>query len=355
VQLVVALVMTPDGFPLAYEVLPGNTSDKTTLRGFLKKIEDQYGRAQRVWVMDRGVPTEALLAEMRASSPPVSYLVGTPKARMGQLENELLEKPWEAVREGIDVKLLPKNDELYVLAKSKSRVHKDGAIRKSQLKKLWARLKEIRAMKSQKRDQLLFRLGQAKQKYPAAWRLVDIQLPEARQLVTAKTFTFKLNRAKLKETLRHEGRYLLRSNLTGRDPAELWKFYIQLTQIEETFKTLKGDLGLRPIHHSRQDRIEAHIFVAFLAYCLQVTLRHRLKAIAPSLTPRDVLKKFAAVQMLDVHLPTLDGRLCVLTRYTHPELEVQALLKQLGLTLPPQSPPKILPIPSPAPSNVVAT
>jgi len=355
VQLIVALVMTPDGFPLAYEVLPGNTSDKTTLRGFLKKIEDQYGKAERVWVMDRGVPTEKILAEMRTSTPPVSYLVGTPKGRLGQLEKELLEIPWETVREGIDVKLLPKDDELYVLAKSKNRIHKERAMRKRQLKKLWARLGQIREMKDPKRDRLLLRLGQAKATWPAAWRLVDIQLPEARQPVTPETFTYSLNRKKLKEVIRHEGRYLLRSNLTGRDPAELWKFYIQLTQIEETFKTLKGDLGLRPIFHSREDRIEAHLFVAFLAYCLQVTLRHRLKAIAPSLTPRDVLKKFAAMQMLDVHLPTLDNRLCVLTRYTHPELEVQVLLKQLGLQLPAQSPPKILPIPSPANPNVVAT
>ncbi len=341
VQLVIALVMTPDGFPLAYEVLPGNTSDKTTLRGFLKKIEDQYGRAQRVWVMDRGVPTEAILAEMRASTPPVSYLVGTPKARMSQLEKELLEKDWEHVREGIDVKLLPKNDELYVLAKSKTRVHKDRAIRKSQLKKLWARLAEIRAMKSQKRDQLLFRLGQAKEKYPAAWRLVDVQLPEARQVVTPETFTYKLNRAKLKEVIRHEGRYLLRSNLTGRDPADLWRFYIQLTQIEETFKTLKGDLGLRPIYHSREDRIEAHIFVAFLAYCLQVTLRQKLKTHGPGLTPRSVIEKLSTVMMVDVWFPTTDGRHLVFQRVTEPEADVQLLITILGLKLPPQPPPRI--------------
>jgi hypothetical protein len=285
---------------------------------------------------------------MRSSTPPVSYLVGTPKGRMGQLEKELLERPWKSVREGIDVKLLPRDNELYVLAKSKNRIHKERAIRKRQLKKLWARLAKIRQMKDQKRDQLLLRLGQAKATWPAAWRLVDIQLPEARQPVTPETFTYQLNRKKLKEIIRNEGRYLLRSNLTGRDPAELWKFYIQLTQIEETFKTLKGDLGLRPIFHSREDRIEAHIFIAFLAYCLQVTLRHQLQISAPSLTPRDVLKKFAALQMLDVHLPTLDGRLCILTRYTHPEPELQALLKQLGLELPAQSPPKILP-PSPPP------
>jgi transposase len=341
VQVVIALVVTPDGFPLAYEALPGNTSDKTTLRAFLQKIETQYGKAGRIWVMDRGIPTEEVLAEMRASDPPVSYLVGTPKARLGQLEKELAQKPWEEVRTGVDVKLLPQENELYVLAQSRDRVHKERSMRKRQLKKLWARLKELRAMKSLKRDALLMKLGAAKNESPSAWKLVEIKLPEPRQSVTPETFTFRLLREKLREARRREGRYLLRSNLTSHDPAALWKFYLQLTQIEEAFKNLKGDLALRPIYHQREDRIEAHIFVAFLAYCLQVTLRQRLRVKAPGLTPRVVLEKFAAVQMLDVHLPTTDGRHLVLTRYTQPEPEIELLLAQLDLHLPSQSPPKV--------------
>jgi len=352
VQVVIALVLTPEGFPLAYEVLPGNTSDKTTLRDFLRKIEAQYGPAERIWVMDRGIPTEEVLAEMRASDPPVYYLVGTPKARLGPLEKELTERPWEEVRAGVEVKLLPQENELYVLAQSRDRIHKERAMRKRQLKKLWARLKELRAMKNLKRDALLMKLGAAKNESPAAWRLVDLHLPQPRQAVTPETFTFVLRRDTLREVRRREGRYLLRSNLTGHDPAALWKFYLQLTQIEEAFKNLKGDLALRPIYHRREDRIEAHIFLAFLAYCLHVSLRQRLRAKAPGLTPRSVLEKFAAIQMLDVHLPTTDGRHLVLTRYTQPESELRLLLEHLGLTLPPQSPPKIQPPKTPLSSEV---
>ncbi len=352
VQLVIALVITPDGFPLAYEVLPGNTSDKTTLRGFLEKIENQYGKAERIWVMDRGIPTEEILAEMRASTPPISYLVGTPKGRLGKLEQELAEGKWEQVREGIDVKLLPKNGELYVLAKSKTRIHKERAMRKRQLKKLWARLKHLSQMKGLTPHSLSFKLGAAQHESPAAWRLVTVRVPEPTEPVTPETFTYTLNRKKLKEIMRQEGRYLLRSNLTEGDPAKLWTFYLQLTQIEEAFKNLKGDLALRPIYHSRPDRIEAHILVAFLAYCLQITLRHRLNQLAPGLTPRSVLEKFGAMQMLDVHIPTIDGRTCILTRYTQPEPELRLLLDQLHLHLPPQLPPKIQQhpaTPSPAP------
>jgi len=140
---------------------------------------------------------------------------------------------------------------------------------------------------------------------------------------------------------RREGHYLLRSNLTGHDPAQLWRFYIQLTEVEQAFKELKNDLAIRPVHHQKDERIEAHIFVSFLAYCLQVTLKARLKPLASGLTPRAVLEKFAAVQMLDVHLPTTDGRELVLTRHTEPEADLRLLIAQMKLELPAQPPPKI--------------
>ena len=175
VQVVIALVVTPEGFPLAYEVLPGNTADKTTLRGFLRKIETQYGKADRIWIMDRGIPTEETLAEMRAADPPVHYLVGTPKGRLGKLEEELLCLDWEQAREGVDVKLLPKDGELYVLARSRDRVGKERAMRRRQLKKLWARLAELKRM-APARDQLLLKLGAARQQSPSAWRLVRIDV-----------------------------------------------------------------------------------------------------------------------------------------------------------------------------------
>jgi hypothetical protein len=341
VQVVIALIVTPDGFPLGYEVLPGNTADCTTLRDMLRKVEAQYGKANRVWVMDRGIPSEEVLAEMRAADPPIAYLVGTPKGRLSKLEKHLVTLPWQTVREGVDVKLLPhpstsaQDQELYVLAQSRARIHKERAMRLRKLKWLWGRLKEIAAMELP-REELLMKLGAARARAPAAWRLVDVDVAQH-----SATFTFTLNRAKLRQVRRREGRYLLRTNLCGKDPAELWRFYIQLVEVEAAFKTMKDDLQLRPIYHQLEQRIEAHIFVAFLAYCLHVTLRAQLRPLAPGLTPRAVLDKLAAVQMLDVHFPTTDGRTLILSRYTELTAEQKILVQQLKLVLPPQPPPRI--------------
>jgi len=340
VQVVIALIVTPDGFPLTYEVLAGNTLDKQTLTAFLAKIEAQYGKAERVWVMDRGIPTEETLALMRASDPPVHYLVGTPKGRLTKLETSFLTKPWAAVREEVTVKLLNHDGELYVLARSAGRQDKERAMRRRRLKRLWKRLQELQRQ-TLTRDALLLKLGAAKKAAGRAYGLVSIQVPTPDQPVTAATFTFALNRKKLRQVRRREGRYLLRSNLTSDDPVQLWTWYIQLTEVEQAFKELKGDLSIRPVYHQLDRRIEAHIFVAFLAYCLQVTLKARLRPLAPGLTPRAVLEKFAAIQMVDVHLPTTDGRTLILSRYTEPEPEQQLLLERLRLQLPPQPPPRI--------------
>ena len=337
VQVVIALVVTPEGFPLAYEVLSGNTSDKTTLRDFLGKIEQQYGKARRVWLMDRGIPTEEVLAEMRQADPPVQYLVGTPKGRLNRLEQDLAKKPWQEARPGVQVKLLPKDGELYVFAQSLDRVAKERSMRRRQLKGLWARLKDLRRMSANlPRDELLIKLGQAKAKWPTGWRLVEVEVDPK-----LAAFRYALDRNKLRQARRREGRYLLRSNLTEGDPATLWNYYLQLGQVEEAFRNLKGDLAIRPIHHQEPARIEAHIFIAFLAYCLHVTIGHRLKGLAPGLTPRSLFEKFAAVQMIDVHIPTTDGRELQLTRYTQPEPELTLLLNRLKLDLPDQPPPKI--------------
>jgi transposase len=240
----------------------------------------------------------------------------------------------------VQVKLLPQDGELYVLAQSTDRVNKERAMRRRQLKGLVKRLKELQPMKLT-RDQLLLKLGAAKHQFPAGWRLVSIQVPETGPEINAQTLDFKLRKDKLREVRRREGRYLLRSNLDAENPARLWQFYIQLTQVEAAFKDLKDDLGLRPIFHQLEHRIEAHIFVAFLAYCLHVSLRAHLRQLAPGLTPRSVLEKFAAIQMLDVHFPTRDGRELVFRRYTQPEKDHKMLLAQLGWELPPQSPPRI--------------
>jgi transposase len=334
-QVVIALVVTPDGLPLAYEVLRGNTRDCTTLQAFLDKIKAQYGEARRVWVMDRGIPTEAVLAVMRQSKPPVQYLVGTPKGRLSKLEQHLLDLPWQQAREGVQVKLMDQDGELYVFVQSDDRVAKERAMRRRQLKWLWKRLRQIAAMELA-REELLMKLGAARSKAPTAWRLVNIEVDKG-----SATFRYSLNRAKLRIQRRREGRYLLRTNMTSQDPALLWQYYFQLIAVEQAFKNLKDDLTIRPVFHQLENRIEAHIFVSFLAYCLYITLQRRLHPLAPGLTARSALEKFAAVQMIDVRLPTTDDRELLLTRYTQPEPELQLLLSRMNLVLPAQPPPKI--------------
>jgi transposase len=344
-QVVIALIVTPAGLPLAYEVMAGNTSEKTTLRGFLDSIESQYGKARRVWLMDRGIPTEALLKEIRTTRQETFYLVGTSRAKVKQYEKQWLELPWHKVRESVEVKLFAQDGELYVLAKSEGRQAKENAMRRKKLARL---LRKLRAMRRScpKRDQLLMRVGAAKTDAGRAFGFVKINLPGAGQEVSKETFTFRLDKDRLKEAELRDGHYLLRTNLVAEDPAVLWDRYVQLTQIEAAFKCLKSDLGIRPIHHQLEHRVDAHILVAFLAYCLTVTLRHRLRMHAPGLTPRAVLEKLAGIQMLDVSFPTTDGRRLIMPRYTEPNPEQALLLHHLSLVLPQQPPPRITAIAS---------
>lgn len=337
-QVVIALIVTPDGFPLAYEVMDGNTSEQKTLQPFLEQIEKTYGQAQRVWVMDRGIPTEATLAYMRERN--ISYLVGTPKGRINQHEKQWLNLGWQQVRDSVQVKLYEHDQELYVLARSDGRQAKEIAIRRKRLARL---LRKLRAMRCSlpSRDQLLLRIGAAKKEAGRAFGFVKLTLPAASEAVTRQTFQFRTDKAKLRQAEQRDGHYLLRSNLTAEDPAVLWTRYIQLTQIEAAFRSLKTDLGLRPIYHRLDRRVEAHIFVAFLAYCLQVTLKNKLQIHAPGLTPTAVLEKLATIQMIDVWIPTCDGRWLVLPRYTQPAKDLQVLMEKLRMALPAQPPPRI--------------
>ena len=339
-QLVIALVVTPDGFPLAYEVMNGNTSDRSTLRDFLKKVEDAYGQARRVWVMDRGIPSEAILQEMREPKRQTFYLVGTPKGKINQHEKQWLGLPWQKVRDSVKVKLYQHEGELYVLAKSSGRQAKEIAMRRKRLARL---LRKLRAMRRSlpKRDQLLLRIGAAKKEAGRAFGFVQIQIPQKDEAVTRATFSFHTDQAKLRAAEQRDGHYLLRSNLTGEDPAVLWTRYVQLTQIESVFRSLKSELGIRPIYHQLQHRADAHVLIAFLAYCLQVTLKNRLMIHAPGLTPPAVFEKLATIQMVEVWIPMQDGRWLVLPRHTQPEKDVPALLDQIRITLPSQPPPRI--------------
>jgi transposase len=346
VQVVLALIVTPDGFPLAYEVMDGNTSEQKTLKPFLERIENSYGKARRVWVMDRGIPTEATLAHMRERG--VSYLVGTPKGRIHKHEKKWLDLPWQKVRDAVQVKLYEHDSELYVLARSDGRQAKEIAIRRKRLARL---LRKLRAMRRSlpSRDQLLLRIGAAKKEAGRSFGFVKLVLPAADHTVTRASFHFRVDKDKLRQAELRDGHYLLRSNLTAEDPAVLWTRYIQLTNIEAAFRSLKSDLGLRPIYHRKESRVEAHIFVAFLAYCLQVTLKNRLQIHAPGLTPPQVLDKLASIQMIDVWIPTLDGRWLILPRYTQPAKDLAMLLEKLNLALPSQPPPRsTAPVPTPA-------
>jgi transposase len=339
-QLVIALVVTTDGFPLAYEVMNGNTSDRATLRAFLDDIEKTYGKAKRTWVMDRGIPSEAILKEMREPERETFYLVGTPKGKINQHEKKWLDLPWQKVRDSVQVKLYQDGGELYVLAKSEGRQAKEIAIRRKRLARL---LRKLRAMRKSlpKRDPLLLRIGAAKKEAGRAFGFVKIRLPQAGEAVTRETFSFQVDKAKLKSAEQRDGHYLLRSNLTAEDPAVLWTRYVQLTQIESVFRCLKSELSIRPIHHQLEQRADAHVLIAFLAYCLQVTLKNRLMIHASGLTPAAVFEKMATIQMVEVWIPMLDGRWLLLPRYTQPEKDVQAMLNKLDITLPSQPPPRI--------------
>jgi transposase len=335
-QVVIALIVTPEGFPLSYEVMGGGTADSTTLSGFLDRIEKRYGRANRIWVMDRGIPTEASLAKMRSMG--ASYLVGTPKGRLTKLEQAFLSKPWAKVRDGVQVKRLATDEDVYVLAQSDARIDKERGMRRKRLRRYIERLKALQTQ-NLTRDQLLMKLGAAKHDAGRAASVVKVTWP--RDATSTASLEFSLDRGKLRQVRRREGRYLLRTNLMAHEPDALWRFYIQLTEVEQAFKELKHDLAIRPIFHKTEERIEAHIFVAFLAYCLQVTLKAKLRSLASGTTPREVIAKFKTLQMVDVHLPTTDGRELILSRYTQPEAEHRILLDQLRLSLPSQSPPKI--------------
>ena len=335
VQVVVALVITPEGLPLAYDMFPGNTADKTTLQEMLATIRCRYGAAERIWIMDRGIPTEEILTELRVADSAVRYLVGTPKGRLTRYEAALAAKPWQQVRPQLRVKLLPQDGELYVLAESEARAGKERGMRRRRLKAYWKRLGELQRQRPG-RDLLLRKLGAAQERAGRiATNLVRVEVASDGAL------TYLLLRDELRAVRGREGRYLVRTNLTADDPELIWRCYLQLCFVEEAFRTLKGDLGLRPIFHQRPDRIEAHLFVAFLAYCLMTTLRQRLRGHAAGLMPRVVIEKLATIQMLDVCVPTTDGRELLLTRHTEPSMDVALLLEHLNLTLPPQPPPMI--------------
>lgn len=257
VQVVIARVITPDGFPLAYEVMDGNTSEQKTLKPFLERIEKTYGKARRVWVMDRGIPAEATLSWMREPGRDMYYLVGTPKGRINKHEKKWLDLPWQHVRDTVQVKLYEDEGEIYVLARSDGRQAKEIAMRRKRLVRLLLKLRAMRRSLPG-RDRLLLRIGAAKKEAGRAFGFVRIRIPKADEAVTRKTFSFAVDKQKLRAAEQRDGHYLLRSNLTAEDPAVLWARYIQLTQIEAVFRSLKSELGIRRLPPAGAPRRRAH-------------------------------------------------------------------------------------------------
>jgi transposase len=339
-QVVLALVVTPEGFPVGYEIMDGNILDKQTLPQMVKKIEALYGPVQCTWLMDRGIPTEEPLADWRAHHPNLKYLVGTPRAQVKATRDQWEPQPWTQVRDTVAVKLFQEKAELYVVARSDGRQQKEIAMRRKKLARLLWALRGLR--QETKRDRLLMRWGAAKAAAGRAAGMVEIKLPLKDQEINRQTFSFRVKKEKLAEAELFDGHYLLRSNLSDKEPEWLWKLYMLLVQIEAVFRCFKNDLGIRPIYHQNDARVEAHIFVCFQAYCLWVTLQQRLRPLAPGLTPRQALDQMAGVQMLDLKIPTTDGRLLQLTRYTQPDDAVQLLLQRLGKSLPEQPPPRLI-------------
>ena len=336
-QIIIALVVTPEGFPLSYEVFAGNRADVTTLEEMLEAVERKHGRARRVWVFDRGIVSEENLERLRRRG--ASYLVGTPRAQLKAYERRLLEGDWQSVSCEVEVQLITEDiKETYVLARSRARAQKESAMRWRVVRGLMRDLIRLRRLLRHGRlkdpAKVLLHLGRLKERYRQAWRYVKISIEDL-------CLSWRWDRDALRLATSRDGAYLLRTNLEGSDPVKLWTKYIQLTEVEAVFRALKSDLAIRPIWHFTPKRVEAHVMVAFLGYCLWVCLKHKLKASAPSLTPWQLLDQFARIQMVEVWFKLRAGGCICLERITQPEAAQAALIHQLDWPLPQQPPPKI--------------
>jgi transposase len=335
-QIVIALIVTPEGFPLSYEVFAGNRAEVTTLEEMLDAVERKHGRARRVWVFDRGVVSEENLESLRRRG--ASYLVGTPRARLKAYERRLLEGDWQKISGEVEVQLIAQERETYVLTRSRARAQKESAMRLRIVRGLMRGLIRLRRLLRYGRlkdpAKVLLHLGRLKERYHQAWRYVKVNFE-------ALSLSWRWNRDELRLAASRDGAYLLRTNLEGSDPAKLWSQYIQLTEVEAVIRALKSDLAIRPIWHFTPKRVEAHVMVAFLGYCLWVCLKHKLKASAPSLTPWQLLDQFARIQMVEVWFKLRAGGCICLERITQPEAAQAALIHQLDWPLPQQPPPKI--------------
>lgn len=339
-QLVLALIVTPEGFPLTYEVFPGNRLDRTTLEHILDTIETKFGKARRLWVFDRGIVSEENLQLLRERG--AHYLVGTPKRQLKAYEQKLLAGDWQQVSAEVQVQLLAEADEVYVLCRSTGRVRKERAMRQRRLRGLIGDLRSLRRRVREgqlKQRELIQRaIGRLQERHPQAWRWLQWELQET---AAGLRFDWDWDREKFQRSVRAEGAYLLRAHWPERAPATLWQTYVQLTEAEAAFRTLKSGVKVRPIWHWTEPRVEAHVLVAFLGYCLWVCLKKKAERAAPSLTPWQILDQLGRIALVEVWFELRDGRRMCLPRITQPEPAQAVLLEQLRWRLPQQPPPRV--------------
>jgi transposase len=348
-QMVIALIVNREGFPFSYETFDGNRADVTTMETILRMVERKYGKARRIWVFDRGVVSDENLAAIRRRGG--QYLVGTPRSRMKQFEEELLKDDWTQVRPEVEVKTIaiPEGEETYILCRTAGRKEKEKAIRNrfsTHMEEALKRLaRSIETGRLKDRNKMERRLGRIQARHSQVNDLYEVGLRDTPQGV--RLFWHIKDDRKVWRTLR-EGAYMLRTNIEGGTAEELWTRYMQLTEAEASFRALKSELSIRPLFHQKEPRVKAHVMVAFLGYALWVTLKHLLKRRAPivpqpsasgvnnaqPLSPMKALALLSTLQSADIVLPTTDGREIRLRRITEPAAEQKSLLQQLGLTLP---------------------
>jgi len=348
-QMVIALIVNREGFPFSYETFDGNRADVSTMESILRMVERKYGKARRIWVMDRGIVSEENLVAIRKRGG--QYLVGTPRRQMKRFEAALLKDDWTQVRADVEVKqiAIPQGEETYILCRTAGRKEKEKAIRKrfslGMEKALQALEKSIASGRLKDRYKMERRLGRIQARHPQVNDLFEVTL---RDTPAGVRLLWEMKKDKVAWRDLREGAYMLRTNLQADSAEQMWSMYMQLTEAEASFRALKSELSIRPLFHQKEPRVKAHVLVAFLGYALWVTLKHLLQrrpAIAPQpsadgvdntqpFSPMKALALLSTLQSADIVLPTTDGREIRLRRITEPTTEQKSLLHQLGLDLP---------------------
>jgi transposase len=334
-QLVLALIVNPDGFPFSYELFDGNRADVTTVEAILRTVERKHGKARRVWIFDRGVVSEENLVAIRKRGG--EYLVGTTRSKLKQFEQELLKDDFEKIRPDVEVKQIriPGGEETYILCRTVGRKEKEKAIRSRFVAKIEKALtgleKRIADGKLKDRDKMFMRLGRIQASHPQVSDLYEMAIKDSKE---GARLIWRQKPEQQQWLEAREGAYLLRTNLTANGAADLWKKYMQLTEVEAAFRTLKSELAIRPLFHQLEKRVKAHVLVAFLGYALLVTLKHLLKRGSSEYSPAKALQRLSELYSVDIVLPTIEGREIWLRRITKLDDEQQRILYQLQLQLP---------------------